>query len=63
MPAVPWQPTVGARTLLLLSCAVCGHLRPGDRYERRPRLPGGPAYLDRRCRKCRWARMEASPGR
>lgn len=63
MPALPFQPTLGARVLLALSCALCGQLKGGDQYERRSRLPGGPAYVDRRCRPCRWARMEASPGR
>lgn len=63
MPAVPWYRTaVGARRLVALTCSVCGQLRDGDQYERRPRSTG-PAYLDRRCRACRWARMAANPGR
>ena len=63
MPAVPFWPRLGERYLLALTCAACGHLRPGNQYERRPRVPGGPQYVDRRCRACRWARMAASPGR
>lgn len=63
MPLVPFPVPVGSRHLLALTCATCGTLKPGDQFERRPRLPGGPAYLDRRCRPCRWTRMEANLGR
>jgi hypothetical protein len=41
-----------------LTCASCGELKGGDQFERRARVHGGPAYLDRRCRPCRWRHME-----
>jgi hypothetical protein len=63
MPAVPFRPRLGERMLVALSCAVCGRLRAGNQYDRRPRVAGGPRYVDRRCRDCRWSRMAANPGR
>jgi len=53
----------GARTILALTCQTCGQVKGGEEFERRPRVAGGPPYIDRRCRTCRWARMAASPGR
>lgn len=53
----------GLRTVVAMTCARCHRLLPGDRFERIPRVAGGPAYVDRRCRACRWVRMEANPGR
>lgn len=48
---------IGQRRLLLLSCAKCGHLKPAGDYIWTPRKPGERAYLDRRCRTCRWAHL------
>jgi hypothetical protein len=53
----------GHRTVVAATCTRCGELKLGAAFERVPRLPGAPAYLDRRCRSCRWATAEASPGR
>ena len=53
----------GHRTVLAMSCTICHRLLSGDWFERIPRVAGGPAYVDRRCRKCRWVRMESKPGR
>jgi RNase P subunit RPR2 len=63
MLALPFPVRLGSRQLVALTCAMCHQLHPGDQYERRPRTVGGLPYLDRRCRRCRWARMEANPGR
>jgi RNase P subunit RPR2 len=53
----------GLRTVVAMTCNQCHRLLPGDAFQRIPRVAGGPPYVDRRCRSCRWARMEASPGR
>lgn len=53
----------GLRTVVAMTCTICRQLRPGEQFERIPRVADGPAYVDRRCRSCRWTRMEASPGR
>jgi RNase P subunit RPR2 len=58
MPRLPFPIPTGHRTVLALTCTRCGELKPGAMFERRPRLPGAPAYLDRRCQPCRWWRME-----
>jgi RNase P subunit RPR2 len=63
MPALPFPVRPGPRQLVALTCTVCHQLLPAESYERRPRTVGGLPYLDRRCRSCRWARMETSPGR
>jgi RNase P subunit RPR2 len=63
MPALPFPVRLGLRPLLALTCSACHQLRPAESYERRPRTVGGLPYLDRRCRRCRWAGMEANPGR
>lgn len=65
MPAVPFRRTpLGERRLVALTCWVCGKLQPGDQYGRSWRgHRSSKPYLDRRCRVCRWARMEANPGR
>jgi hypothetical protein len=49
---------IGHRTLLALSCTKCGSLLPAGAYIWTPRRPGQRAYLDRRCRGCRWAHLE-----
>jgi hypothetical protein len=53
----------GLRTVVAMTCVKCGRLQDGHRFERIPRVAGGPPYVDRRCLTCRWARMAASPGR
>jgi hypothetical protein len=53
----------GLRTVVAMTCTRCGQLRDGTAFERIPRVAGGPAYVDRRCRTCRWAVMAGSPGR
>lgn len=53
----------GARTVVAMTCTRCHQLKGGDAFERIRRLPGAPAYVDRRCRPCRWTVLEASPGR
>jgi hypothetical protein len=53
----------GLRTVVAMTCTKCRQLLTGDQFERIPRVAGGPAYVDRRCRRCRWQVMEASPGR
>lgn len=54
---------LGPRTLVAQTCYQCGKLKGGDEYGRRARLPGGPAYVDRRCTRCRWRNMETNNGR
>lgn len=54
---------VAHRTVLVMTCWVCGDLKPGSLFERRARKHGQRAYLDRRCQPCRWAHLERSPGR
>lgn len=65
MPRLLFPPplTPGLRTVVAMTCTVCHRLRPGEQFQRIPRVAGGPAYVDRRCRSCRWTRMEANPGR
>lgn len=64
MPRLVYWPTIGGRVVLAMTCIACGNLRAGDEFDWRPRLPGGVAYLDRRCRtSCRWRTMEQSAGR
>lgn len=59
----PLAIALGPRTLLAQTCLTCEQLRPGHEYGRRARTPGGPAYVDRRCTRCRWRNLETSNGR
>lgn len=63
MPALPFPVRLGTRPLVALTCSVCHRLRSGTDYERTTRGVGAVPYVDRRCRRCRWARLESSPGR
>ncbi len=51
------------RTIVAMTCTRCHQLLPGDAFQRIPRTAGGRPYVDRRCRACRWAVLEVSPGR
>jgi hypothetical protein len=53
----------GLRTVVAMTCTRCGRLQAGEAFQRIPRLPGGPPYVDRRCRSCRWYPLAVSPGR
>jgi hypothetical protein len=53
-----WPLRAGERTLLAASCNGCGQLRPGTDFPRRVRGRSKRPYLDLRCRRCQFARME-----
>jgi RNase P subunit RPR2 len=48
---------IGRRVVLAMTCWRCGHLLPGDVFDRYARRRGQRAYVDRRCRECRWRHM------
>lgn len=62
MPRVPFPVKPGLRTVVAMTCAICHEFQPGHQFGRSRRGQSVP-YLDRRCRRCRWSRMEANPGR
>ena len=51
--------TLGNRTLLAATCVACGHLKQGTEFDRYKRKPTERAYIDRRCRKCRFGNLES----
>lgn len=52
---------VGERTVLAMTCRLCGKLKPGSSFNRR-RCANG-TYVSRRCRPCSWRHAESSLGR
>lgn len=62
-----WNVAIGPRTVLALTCLTCGVLKPGSEFGRRwrgtgPWHPGKTAYIDRRCKPCRWKHIEDARG-
>lgn len=50
---------IGNRTLLAMTCVICGRLRSGQEFERYQRKATDKhLYFTRRCRPCRWRRLE-----
>lgn len=51
---------IGTRTVLAMTCRVCGKLKQGHEFERYPRNRRDKHwYLTRRCRPCRWRDLES----
>lgn len=56
-----WALAIGQRTVVAMTCWRCDRLLSGDHYHRFGRgiRGAGRAYIDRRCRTCRWRHLEA----
>jgi hypothetical protein len=54
---------LGFRTLLLMTCWVCGETKGPEEFTRHMAGNGKGPYIDRRCRPCKWKHMEDSLGR